>query len=382
MSQLLRPVRADQLVAAPASGGPAAVRSAVFTTDDLPHAQRLEAWNARFQSVNTIVVEDPAASSLSCSNENWLLGGMLFSASRTTRSRFERQRHQVRQDGLDHWVLRVLRHGQNQVRIADGCHLVTPRQPFLFSLSDGWVSDWTDSAWVSLCLPRDAFPEIAAGLASLGPGPLAGPGAPLLADYLLMLEQHLREATTDRVPALADATRAMVAACLLRNVAPHAVTPEAVSVAQFERVRALVRQNLASPSLNAERLARMVGMSRSALYRLMEPHGGVASYIQALRLRVAHALLSDPALAAFPIATLAERVGFFDPSAFSRTFRCAFGYSPREARAAALAGMRLPGIATARPDSLADEDFGSLLRRIGAGPPAPITADAARARVP
>lgn len=366
----------------PAPATPEPIRPVVFTTDDLPHDQRLDAWNDRFRSLNTVIVPDPAASALTVRNENWLLGDMMFSANRIAGSRFERGPQQLRQDGLDHWVVRVLRHRRNQMCIGEGRHDLAQGEPFLFSLAEGWISEWTDSSWVSLCLPRDAFPDLAAGFASLGPGPLRTPGAPLLADYLLMLEQHLREATADRVAALADATRAMLAACLLRNVAPRAVTPEAVSGAQFERVRALIRQHLASPTLNAERLARMLGMSRSALYRLMEPHGGVASYIQALRLRVAHALLSDPAFAGVPIASLAERVGFFDASAFSRTFRAAFGYPPREARAAGLAGMRLPGVATARPGDPAAEDFGMLLRSIGNRPAGALSAGAARGRAP
>jgi AraC-like DNA-binding protein len=341
------------------------IPSIVFTTDALPHAQRLEAWNAQFHTLNTVFVPDPAASTLDVTNENWLLGGMLFSANQITGSRFERHPQHIRHDGLDHWVVRVLRRGRNRIRFGADSHVLLPGQPVLFSLAGGWVSEWADSAWISLCLPRDAFPEISGGLASLGPGPLVGPGADLLASYLFMLEQQLRDGSPDRVPVLADATAAMLAACLLRNVAPRAITAEAVAVAQFERVRAMIRQHMASPTLNAERLSRMVGMSRSSLYRLMEPHGGVTSYIQALRLRVAHALLSDPALAAFPIAALAERVGFFDASAFSRTFRTTFGYAPREARAAALAGMRLPGtVAAGGGDALA-EDFGRLLRHVG-----------------
>jgi len=335
-----------------------------FSTAGLPHGQRLEAWNTWFGSLNTIDVPDAASSDLLATNENWVLGPMMFGTNSTGRARFERGLRQVRLDGHDHWVVRLLRRGRNRLTLGDGAYDVRPGEALLFSLDMPWVSDWEAAEWASVCLPRDAFPDLSAGFAALGPGLLNVPGMPLLADLFDLIERHLRTATPDTLLMLAETMRAIIAASLLGDIAPGSVTPADRGVAQLERVRSLVRQHLASPSLNANRLARMAGMSRSALYRLLEPHGGVATYIQALRLRVAHALLSDPALATLPIATLAERAGFFDASVFSRAFRSAFGYPPREARAAGLVGRPLPGATPDNSAGLVDEDYGVLLRRL------------------
>ena len=92
-----------------------------------------------------------------------------------------------------------------------------------------------------------------------------------------------------------------------------------------------------SPTLTPKRLCRLIGMSRSQLYRLFEPMGGVARYIQAERLREAHRALADPDNAR-DIHEIAEDLGFFDASAFSRTFRREYGCKPSDVRAAALSG--------------------------------------------
>jgi AraC-like DNA-binding protein len=101
-------------------------------------------------------------------------------------------------------------------------------------------------------------------------------------------------------------------------------------------------------------------MSRSNLYRLFEDIGGVARYIQRERLLEAHAVLSDSA-SRQSISAIAEDLCFADPSAFSRTFKREFGYSPTEVRSAALAGL-VPR-ATLSSRAVSDRaDFGELLR--------------------
>ena len=110
-----------------------------------------------------------------------------------------------------------------------------------------------------------------------------------------------------------------------------------------------IRQNLRSPTLTPKRICRLVGMSRSQLYRLFEPMGGVARYIQAERLREAHRALANPDNLR-DIHEVAEDLGFFDASAFSRIFRREYGCTPSEVRSAALAELsetplRRPGLA-------------------------------------
>ncbi len=71
----------------------------------------------------------------------------------------------------------------------------------------------------------------------------------------------------------------------------------------------------------------------SRLYRLFEPFGGISSYIRRQRLLRTRDALSDSSDTR-PIARIAEQWGFFDASAYSRTFRYEFGISPRDAREA------------------------------------------------
>lgn len=74
-----------------------------------------------------------------------------------------------------------------------------------------------------------------------------------------------------------------------------------------------------------------LGVSRSRLYRIFEPLGGVASYIRRQRLLRTRDALSDIADTR-SISRIAEEWGFVDASAYSRTFEHEFGISPKEAR--------------------------------------------------
>jgi AraC-like DNA-binding protein len=141
-----------------------------------------------------------------------------------------------------------------------------------------------------LSVPRDFCRDTAHLLDAMEFSTLDGGMGRLLADYMTSLAQRLPTLDAADLPRLANATRAMILAC----VAP---SPDNLELAQdpvlLERARRFVQTNLFDPDLGAERLQRELGMSRSRLYRLFEPSGGVARYIQHRRLLDAHAALAD-----------------------------------------------------------------------------------------
>lgn len=315
--------------------------SLVFTTDNMRPRDRLDAWNAAFGRLNEIHVEPDGGSVPTVRSENWVLsGGIVLSENSIHGARFVRDAQRTRRDQFDHWVLRVVRKGHG--------HLVHPRfetttgpgDVVLFPASDTWSCDWHDVEWVTICIPRDMDLRLTARLASVPPGRLNLAGAGLLSDLILALPGRVSRARINEVPSLTGMVLAAVSACLPENT-DGAAPAEAGAVLTKERVRRAIIANIGSSRLTPAFLASSVGVSRSVLYRIFEPEGGVSRFIRNTRLSLAYAALQSPAMAHKSIALIAEDHGFPDPPEFSRAFRSAFGKSPREVRSSALTGTAI-----------------------------------------
>ena len=100
-----------------------------------------------------------------------------------------------------------------------------------------------------------------------------------------------------------------------------------------EKIKEFALRNLRDPCLDTHVIAKGVGLSVRHLHELFasEPDT-VMRWIRAERLRRIKDELADPALVERPIATIAYDWGFRDPAHFSRTFRAAYGVSPRNIR--------------------------------------------------
>ncbi|MBZ9935524.1 helix-turn-helix transcriptional regulator [Mesorhizobium sp. BR1-1-16] len=289
------------------------------------------AWRDFMAATIDVTREGDPAEGFEAVQTVWDLGSLALShAVLPAGGRMRHWRH-LRRDPLDHWCIVVSRGAA-----ADGAFSLSMR-----SLALPFEGQGNDRAVISLYLPRDLMRREAAALDALSDRMPDTPLVGILIDHLISLDRRLPSISADDLPGLVEATRQLIAACLIPSADRVEAARDVMVVSLVGRARKIVHQNLGATNFGPQQLCRMLGVSRSRLYRLFEPLGGVAHYIHRQRLLAAHAALTDP-LNNGQIVKLAEQVGFGDPSAFSRAFRQEFGYSPSYARAAASANAMLP----------------------------------------
>lgn len=233
----------------------------------------------------------------------------------------------------------VTREGSSRLTIHDRSLTPPVGLPFIVSLADVLVNERTAYDQVQLILSRDEFHSIAPLLDSARGTVLDTPKGKLLADYLLMLERHLPVLERGEAAQLRPAIEMMVRACFTADDDDAPAPSESlVGVTRMERIRRVVRAHLRSPSLTPLKLCHETGISRPALYRLLEGEGGVVHYIRRRRLLESFRLLSDFPTD-YPIGRIARELCFSSASVFSRAFRQEFDMSPSDVRALSLAGL-------------------------------------------
>ena len=332
----------------------------ISTTQPLRPRDQFEAWREWHQPVLDFLHQQSTRYGFPAEVHLWRLGGLAMSRTSVPPVSVARTKSNLRRDPIDHWVISYCVRGAHLTNTAGTAVEIPAKVPFVSSLGQEFLHERTHIDRVSFLMPRDGFRDIAPLLdAACGPS-LDTPLGHLLGDYMIALEHHLPEVTEPDFPRLARAISAIVAVAAAPSAERVAVAGAQIDAGRKERVRQVVRKHLRTPTFRPSILCRLVGMSRSNLYRLFEDTGGVARYIQRERLLEAHAVLTVPATTR-SISAIADDLCFADASSFSRAFRREFGYSPGELRSATLAGLAPPRTPRG-PVPSAGTDFGEFIR--------------------
>ncbi|MBD9372374.1 helix-turn-helix domain-containing protein [Rhizobium sp. ARZ01] len=294
----------------------------------------------------------------------WDLGGIGFSRIMTGAVSFSSRPAHLQSRPLDHWVMTLLLSGHTTTTTPTHSFDCRPGIVQVHPLGRTFHGKASDSEMLMLWIPRDFCRDIARVLDSAEFSILDTAMGRMFAAFMIGLGNQAACLRQDELPQLLAATREMILACVAPNRAYTEDAQRAIFALLLERARQFIQNNLYSQKLGAEMLMRELAISRTRLYRLFEPAGGVNRYIQHRRLLDAHSVLADPNENR-KILEIAEQRGF-DGAEFSRAFRREFGYSPSDVRKGERASM--PSYTGADLASLAPKErLGSLLWRLQTG---------------
>ncbi|MFB9983116.1 helix-turn-helix domain-containing protein [Mesorhizobium kowhaii] len=304
-----------------------------FSTLELAPEDQFAAWQAHMAPlVEVRLPEDKSPDDgFPADHTAWNLGGMLIVQQRAPAHSYMRSAAKLRSSSIDHWYIVLPRTGRSWTEVDRRVAENQSGKLEIRSLGYPFRGRVTDSESLFLYLPRDLFSDAASTLDAKNNSILSGNFANLFVDYVNSIEARLRSLTAEDLPRIIHATRSMIIACLAPPAEHAAAAEQLASVALMERARRYVQTNLDAAHLTPDSMCRALGVSRSRLYQLFEPSGGVLHYIQSRRLLAAHVALSDPADSR-RIVDIAETFGFSSAANFSRAFSKEFGYSPREGR--------------------------------------------------
>ena len=311
-----------------------------FETTQPDGAERFEQWRSSISvifDVAPVAGQDLDAFSATVSAThlgNLLVGDIGFGAQQ-----FSRSQPRVARDGVDHYLVQWYREGGFVGRADDREIEVNGGDIVVFDLTRTQETWARPSQVLSFVLPRQLVQGSMPDADDLH-GRVLKKGevfADLLSDHFASLLRRLPGVPMDSAPAVAHATTQMIAACLAPGVRTLAEARAEMRGVTLERIQQYIARNLGS-ALDPQGLCQVFGISRTLLYELFEPLGGVARYILHRRLQRAFHALANPANRRLRVGEIASRVGFASESHFSRAFRSAFGMTPSDIRGASAGG--------------------------------------------
>ncbi|MGE7416161.1 AraC family transcriptional regulator [Methylobacterium tarhaniae] len=303
------------------------VPRSLFTTDTLPERDRFDAWRNLFSAHD--LDADPVG--FSGSIETILVGAMALRVMNAAPQGPARSRSQIRRDGQDGFILHLSRHAYS-VETERGVVDVPAGAVSLNDLSQPYRrSRAPETGSLILALPRSSVASVLPDEEALHGLILHDGAGRLLADHIRSLAANSHAITTTDAAHIAQATLHMVAACARPSLEAAAIASAPLDAARLRAARQFLRGHLSTP-LRVDAMAKALGMSRSQLYRLFAPEGGIARSLARQRLAAIRTALDDP-LERRSIGEIGEAYGFGNGAVLSRAFRQAYGVSPRDYRA-------------------------------------------------
>lgn len=306
-----------------------------FEGAGLPPRERFAAWSNLAPGYDKILPPGERIEDFEIDCRAWLLEDLVITANRISPIELVRAPAHILDYARDTYTLVLLKQGQWCADLDYGSIQVGSGQVCIMDFTVPWHVYGSAQDNIMLVVPRTVLNAAAPGTPRLHGRLLEGTSGRLFAEHMLALERHLPELNQRDTPLVRNATIALLSGAVKALPKLPGRRAPSARAASIGRVRSYIDENLSNPHLSIERICSDVAVTRATLYRAFETSKGVAGYIQRRRLEAAHARLSDHA-DHMTMAGIAELFCFSSAAHFSTAFKRQFGYTPREAKGAAL----------------------------------------------
>lgn len=318
-----------------------------------------EQWHDAMSVLYAPVLDDRSADCFHANVTSYRLNAGTLNRCASVRQGFRRSEAKIAHDGLDHYMVQVFRKGACSVLSGDR-PVMNAGDICIFDSAHPLDTVNEDFDLLALVVPRERLAPLLHDPDGAHYGRIAArsPLARIFRTQLVEMYRTMPTMTLEQADAVFLPLIELLAAVMNGGLDLLPRQKTAIRYGILQSARKYIDANLGSQTLTVEHLAAHFGVSRSSLYRLLEPVGGVGGYVQRRRLAVAHARLAGPTPSAGSIGAVAALVGFQSESGFIRAFRRLYGMTPGDVRAAA--ANRKAGT-TNRPASIHEKSWSEWL---------------------
>jgi AraC family transcriptional regulator, positive regulator of tynA and feaB len=306
-----------------------------FSTNTVPCEARVGYWNDLSCNTFTGVGVDPAGNDdFSASLRRLKLDTVCVADVRSSASIVRHtQGHVRRLRDEPHFLLHMQLRGSSANSQSGREAILQPGDATICDTARPWTLAFERNAKFLVCrLPASKMRERIAGVEDLPCIYLKGSagGLPVLSAFLQTLLLHAgQDENTDWLDATDTIIMDLVAMSCRSSLGSD--TARRSPSARYQRVLHIVEQNLSRPNLDVHWVAAEFGLGARSIQKMFAAHGTtMGAHVLRLRLRYAATRLAESSNSS--ITEIALDAGFSDLTYFGRTFRNAFGISPREYR--------------------------------------------------
>jgi AraC-like DNA-binding protein len=313
-----------------------------FSSEQMGTEDNIAAWR---QTTATLFEVDELAAGeaqpFRADLRSYAMGSVLLGMSRASGQRFRRTAATIARSGIDHIILQLYVTGGYEGVAGETAIRVEPGDLCVLDLAQTFETRARAFENVTLVVPRPLFDTRLLQVEDLHGLVLAGDSALalLLARHLSALLEYAPRMTLGECQAAVEGTVALISACLRGELERRDADRSVTANASLFRIRQHIEARLSDPDLSADTIAQHFGLSRASLYRLFTPIGGIAEYIRSRRLHRAFFDLASTNSRGLRISEVARRWQLGSDAHFTRSFKAAYGITPRAAREAALLGV-------------------------------------------